>query len=459
MMPICLLTALNAYGVPSDLPSDRPNVMIILMDTMRQDGLSCYGAPGTTPNLDAIAGEGLRYTRYYVTGSWTLPSHASLFTGQPTITHQVDAHTRRAKHSAPNGIGDVMPAVRLPGRMETLASVLTNSGYRTVGICHNYHVSAETTLDYGFQQYYEGEDIRELLAGLAKGAAGGARQNRIANYWLDTQWDKKSPFLMFINYLEPHQPYNPPEPYRSRYVKEPYDDRLPLLNWKNSPEAIESDWWDDDNFRLMKLLYYAECALLDDILKDLFDGLRKRGFFDDLLLIITSDHGDCIGEHRRLAHGSCVWDAQLKVPLIIRYPKLIANPGIVEQGAQISDVMPTILDTVGLHNERERIELPGMNLITEIPKQDDPRTVFLESYGGGKYVDEDTLPEATMQLRAIIKGNYKYVWSKQDGEVGLYKPYDDPAEEINLMDSEPETVAALKTELRQWVESHGFSLN
>lgn len=458
MVPFCLLSVLNIYGAIPDQPASRPNVLIILMDTMRQDGLSCYGAPDTTPTLDAIAAEGLRYTRFYVTGSWTLPSHSSLFTGQPTIVHQIDAHTRRAKDAAPSGEGDVMPAVRLPGRMETLASVLTKAGYRTVGICSNYHVSAETTLDYGFQQYYEGGDIRDLLAGPAKDTAGGARQNRVANYWLDTQWDGDNPFLMFVNYLEPHQPYNPPEPYRSRYVKEPYDERLPLLNWKNSMEAVASDWWDDDNFRLMKLLYYAEAALLDDILKDLFEGLRQRKLLDDMLLIITSDHGDCIGEHRRLAHGSCVWDAQLRVPLIIRYPQIIKEPGVIQQGAQISDIMPTILDAAGLNEKRESLCTPGLNLITELPQQTKPRAVFLESYSGRKATDEDSIPEATMQLRAIVKGEYKYVWSKQDGDVGLYQPYSDPAEANNLMSTKPEITVALKNELRQWVESHGHEL-
>lgn len=458
MMPICLFASSNIYGAASGSSATPPNVLIILMDTMRQDGLSCYGAPGTTPTLDAIAAEGLRYTHFYVTGSWTLPSHASLFTGQPTIVHQIDAHTRRSGDAAPGEKGDVMPAVRLPGRMETLTSVLTKAGYRTVGICHNYHVSSETTLDYGFEQYYEGQDIRDLLAGPAKDAPGGARQNRVVNYWLDTQWDEGKPFLMFVNYLEPHQPYNPPEPYRSRYVKEPYDERLPLLNWKNSMEAVDSDWWDDDNFRIMKLLYYAEAAQLDDILKDLFEGLRQRELLDDMLLIITSDHGDCIGEHRRLAHGSCVWDAQLKVPLIIRYPLFVTDPGVVEQGAQISDAMPTILDLVGLHEEREHLGLPGKNLITELPQQKGPRAVFLESYGGRKAADEDSIPEATMQLKAIVKGNYKYIWSKRERDVGLYQPYSDPAEEDNLIDTKPEIAAALKDELRQWVESHGYEL-
>ena len=449
-MPFCSFNASNIFGTVNDSSIKRPNVLIILMDTMRQDGLSCYGAPGTTPTLDAIAAEGLRYTRFYVTGSWTLPSHASLFTGQPTITHQIDAHTRRK--------GDVVPAVRLPGRMETLASVLTNAGYNTVGICPNFHVSSETTLDYGFEQYYEGKDIQSILAGPAKGIPGRARQNRVANYWLDTQWDKDKPFFMFVNYLEPHQPYNPPEPYRSRYVKEPYDERLPLLNWKNSAEAIESDWWDDDNFRIMKLLYYAEAALLDDILKDLFAELRQRGLFDDMLLIITADHGDCIGEHRRLSHGICVWDAQLKVPLIIRYPQFITKPGVIEQGAQISDVMPTIFDIAGLHDERERLGLPGQNLVTELPQHKESRPVFLESYGGGETANEDSIPEATTQLRAIVKGEHKYIWSKQDGDVGLYQPYSDPAEENNLIDAKSKIAAALKEELNQWVKSHGYKL-
>ena len=146
------------------------------------------------------------------------------------------------------------------------------------------------------------------------------------------------------------------------------------------------------------------------------------------------------------------------MPLIIRYPRLITKPGIVEQGAQISDIMPTILDLAGLHEKRESLGLPGPNLITELPHRKEPRPIFLECYGGRKVIDEDSLPEATTQLKAIIKGDYKYVWSKQDGDVGLYQPYSDLAEEKNLIDAKPEIAAGLKDELRQWVESHGYEL-
>ncbi|MGB5815806.1 MAG: sulfatase-like hydrolase/transferase, partial [Thermoanaerobaculia bacterium] len=280
-----------------DLAPAEINVILVTIDTLRADRLSSYGNPvPLTPNIDAIAGEGTRFTNAASTVPFTLPSHSSIMTG-----------TYPPYHGVRENVG-----YTLDDSIPTLAEWLGDRGYTTAGFVSAFVLDSRWGIARGFDTYHDDFDLDEMKGNLASVQRDGRESIAEALRWLDGE--PKSPFLLWLHLFDPHDPYTPPEPFRSQYPRRPYD---------------------------------AEVAYTDSLIGELRLSLEERGLLDSSLLVLTGDHGEGLGNHKEGFHGFFVYDSTVHVPLIIRLPEGRLGGQVVEEVVSHVDLLPTILDATG----------------------------------------------------------------------------------------------------------------
>lgn len=321
---VCLLIAgvLARDAAPGRVPTGRHNVLLISIDTLRADHLSYYGYERpTSPNLDALAKEGVVFDRAISQAPWTLPSHASMFTGLYPPQHGCN----------------LVQGVVLNPRMVTVAERLLDAGYRTAAVTSNIFVSPI----YGLEQGFETFDF----------ADGADAQNRVdaALGVLDRVKDDR--FFLFLHLMDPHDPYSPPWYYREKFVPAGSADDIDG-DLKNAKQRFGRELKDPRVRDVLRRLYDGEILYADDQLRRLFDRLRALGKMDDTLIIVTSDHGESLGEeghgqslagYEEFGHGGQLYNQDLHVPLII------SLPGGVPAGLRIPvsvEASVTIMDTI-----------------------------------------------------------------------------------------------------------------
>jgi arylsulfatase A-like enzyme len=369
----------------------RPNVLLVTLDTTRADHLGCYGYErDTSPHLDRLAAAGLVFERAHSTSSWTLPAHASLFTGKFTRSHG-------ARYD-PEGPLELTSGIAGPKEWEhyrarglapgetTLAGILTAAGYATGAVVAGPWMKRVFGLDLGFE-HYDDEQVLTFAGRLAGDVTAAALR------WLDGL-DPGRPFFLFLNYYDPHPPLQAPEPYTFHF--------LPAERRGGRPFDDPQNWVD---------LYDAEIRYADACLGALIEGLVQRGLFDSTLAIVTADHGELFGEHGRWGHGESLSQAELHVPLIVRYPGPGAPAGRRSDPIQLVDVPALVLEALDLPSPASMQAGRGHPVVAEL----DPLEVF----------------EPTGQWRALIDWPYKFVWNSQ-GQGGLYDLERDPLEERDL---------------------------
>jgi len=340
---------------PSWIGSDPPNVLLIVLDTTRLDRLSAYGyGLPTSPYLEQIAAEGTTFDRAISTAPWTLPSHASMFTGLMPRVHQATEEHRMLRN-----------------QFTTLAEILLQHGYETVGFSSNSVVGRSHNLQQGFQHFYEvagdvwhrsANPIQELIvfkilerisSNVVWKDKGATKVNQLAQRWLDRwqQRDDRRPFFSFVNFLEAHLPYRPPTTLRKKYGVEVLRPAIaPLVTSKLHHGDIYRligyrNLLDGDDYEQLGALYDASLAYQDARLGELLEDFRGRGILDDTVVIIVSDHGENLGDHNGLlGHAFSVHQTLVHVPLIVRYPKVFAA-GVRHQGlVSIASIFQTVLD-------------------------------------------------------------------------------------------------------------------
>ena len=416
---------------------DGPNIVLIVLDTTRPDRLSLYGYHRpTTPELEELASEATVYTEAYATSSWTPPSHASLFTGLYPCAHGVTQESP----------GDIP---RLPSRFLTLAEALWESGFRTTGINGNGILNASTGFSQGFEEYHETWKLED-------------QQGRHpAEIQLESILDSDSdrPFFAFINMIEPHRPYNSSREYFGRYDRHP---QLDLVDIDWAKYLVDKDLYDSDDLQHLSDLYDSEIQYVDAVIGRMVELLRARNVLDETLLVITADHGEHFGEHGLLAHRFNLYETNVRVPLLIRYPNVF-RPGARDTShVQLHDLFETILAVAGSGG---RYPSQGSNLDVD----QKGRTAFLEYYfpllelrvvrdwlfRPGLRPEIADLAEAVPEvkpfmrrLRAIRSGRLKLIWGS-DGNVELYDIPTDPEELTDLSEHEDyaEELEHLKAQL------------
>lgn len=298
----------------------QTNILLIVLDTLRADRIGAYGYPlPTTPHLDALAQEGVLFTHAIAPSSWTLPTHASLFTG-------LEPHEHGAEW---DGLG-TQPV--------TLAEWLAGRGYRTAGfVANTFYAHRRTGLARGFHRY---EDIfgspldaaartvfgRRILPRLAPrlgfhdllGRKKASDINHRFLGWLDRRaLQGDAPFFAFLNYFDVHMPYLPPDGHAARFSEEPdrITRRVPLHHNTRVNGSADEPW-----LHAERAAYDAALRYLDEQVGALLAGLQQRGILENTLVVTTSDHGEALGEHQSVGHRMNLYREAIHVPLLLRLP-------------------------------------------------------------------------------------------------------------------------------------------
>jgi arylsulfatase A-like enzyme len=324
-----------------------PNVVLIAVDTLRADHLSCYGyADNRTPAIDALAADGVRFVNAFSEASWTRPSMATILSGLYPSSH-----------------GAIHKADRLPDRVDTLAERMARAGYYTAGFVDNVNIAPTFNFQQGFTEYhylapdlffYASEPAAQLTL------YGGlrlvherflARSVDVHSYyqpaevvtdtvtrWLDGAPSRRKPFFLFVHFMDAHDPYFP----------HPFDGEgfARVANPNPRPEQAER----------LRHLYDGEISYLDEHLGRLMDELKRRGVYEQTLIILTADHGEEFHEHGGWWHGTTLYDEQMHVPLIVKGPAGGARGRVATELATSLDVTPTILAAAGVGAPKD---LPG----------------------------------------------------------------------------------------------------
>jgi arylsulfatase A-like enzyme/Flp pilus assembly protein TadD len=369
-----------------------PNILLVTIDTLRADRVGAYGArTPATPVMDRLAADGCLFEQAIVQVPLTRASHATILTGLYPFQH---------------GIRDNF-APPLAKQHRTLAELLKGRGYATGGFVGSFIVNTQSGLNRGFDEF---DDRFETGA---KGSAFFTDYQRraadvegIAGPWIESMAREGHAFFAWVHFYDPHSPYSPPAPYDARYAKNPYD---------------------------------GEVAYTDAILGRLLARLDRAGAAPRTLVVLTSDHGEALGEHKEDEHGFFVYESALRVPLIVRLPGRVARGTRARTEARSIDILPTILELSGTAAAAPA-GLPGRSLVPAIdsPQSADPQTI---SYS------ETLFPRIHFgwsDLRAVRVGGWKYI---QAPRPELYDLQHDPAERTNLFAAEGRRAASLRSRL------------
>ncbi len=398
-----------------------PNVLLITLDTVRADHLSSYGYPKlTTPHLDVFASRATRYRTCFATSPWTVPSHASLFTGRHPFEH--------GAHSFEPSSARRINVFPLDDGHETLAEVLRQEGYVTGGIVANrVYLDPVLNLDQGFETW----QVKYVVS---------PKINRRVFRWLEQNRDQR--FFLFVNYMDAHRPYNvTPAAGELRYPKAQYPAHT--LDALISRVMIEGEP-PGELGELVVEQYDRAIRNLDAQLGRLFERLEALDLYDDTLIVITSDHGEYFGEHGLVEHSKDVYRQALEVPLIVKRAGQTRGE-VVDTPASLVDVPRLILadispDLLERHADRFPYALGSHPVIAE-NYFSRPKDVLHPAYG-----------QRFRRVRtALIEGGYKYIHSS-DGAHELYRLEDDPDEANDEIAALPERAQEMSDALRRLQE-------
>lgn len=351
-----------------------PNLLLIVLDTLRADRLGPYGSTrGLTPFLDELATQGVVFENAYATSSWTSPSIASLFTSRHPIQHGV------VGFESVLGEGEA-----------TLAESLRGLGFTSGGFSANFRIAGGLGYGQGFdvwRAYLGSTDPGES----PKVPAGFVQKEALA--WLNGVWhaDSPRPVFLYVQFMEPHSPYDPPEAVRRRLVphasREEADAANALLVGLRFGDLT------DQQVALLAELYDAEVATLDAELRSLFAALQANGFLEHSIVVVAADHGEEFREHGMLLHGITLFEPGVRVPLLLVGPGLEAGRRVA-QPVSLLDVAPTILDLLGAPAQQRfegssllsRLRDPGTaaasgDILLELAPKPDPKEVRTHSRG------------------------------------------------------------------------------
>ncbi|ELY54034.1 sulfatase [Natronolimnohabitans innermongolicus] len=468
----------NERDSDSHSSSTVRNVVLVVLDTAR--ATSC--GPETTPTLHRLASEGTAFENAYAAAPWTLPSHASLFTG-----------TYPSEHGAHGGY------TYLDEELRTLPESFADSGYETIGVSNNTWITEEFGFDRGFEdlrkgwQYIQsdadmgavvrGEDVREKLQATRDrlfegnplvnaanilysevlqpaGDDGADRSTDWIGDWLETR-DRDDPFFLFCNFIEPHVEYDPPREYAERFLPDgaTYDDATAI---RQDPRAYDCEDYTitDRKFEMLRGLYRAELAYVDDQLGELRAALEASGEWDDTLFVVCGDHGEHIGEHGFFGHQYNLYNTLINVPLVV-HGGPFADGDRRDDLVQLLDLPETLLETAGIDDPKLREQSAGRSLHPASTANAEPRdAIFAEYVAPQPSIDRlearfETIPDHVYdydrRLRAVRTLEYKYVRG-DDGFERLHDVRSDPEEWTDISDRKPERVSELRARLEDRFE-------
>jgi arylsulfatase A-like enzyme len=422
---------------------EQANILLVTIDTLRADHLSMYGYERqTSPVLDALAAEGVRFDNATVQWPKTGPSFASIFTS----TYPKD-----------NGIVRKI-GIPLPQKFLMLAEALRAQGYQTHAVVANGAVASDFNFDQGFDTYIESWQQPPRDDGADPNGAGVV--NELVRSILD-RFEPERPFFLWVHYLDPHFPYTPPGEWSDKFQNDEHFDpseRIPIDRSRDKFDMVKlgrKEVLDErDELAFYVARYDAEIAYNDAMLGELLETFRSEGMMDNTLTVFSSDHGESLGEHYYyFDHGRFGFQSCANVPLFFHFPGVI-EPRVITDPVMMIDLTPTLLEFAGVELEDGEF-MQGRSLM--------PRLMGADSHDdrGGYVYGEAGYGRRDYWQRIVREGNYKFVFAREGGaqrwvtgEVGkpfaLFDLENDPGETENLVDSQPEVAERLFRALNEW---------
>jgi len=417
----------------------RPDIVMVVVDSLRADHLGCYGyARDTSPTLDRLAREGVLFENATSTTSWTLPAHAAVFTGLDDLAHGVTDNRRR-----------------LADAHLTLAEVLRAAGYRTAGFYGAPFLHPSFGLQQGFDVYesyigslWEGMDDDEFHSRLGRGELGavgevsGPRAVRMVDSWLDGASD--DPFFLFVHLWDVHHDYIPPREHLAPFDPDP--DTVRRFHQLLRNPDVRPDMEAGD-LRDLVACYDGEVRFTDDSLARILESLERHERLDGTVVLFTADHGDEFFEHGGVGHRRTLFEEVLRIPMILWCPGRLEAGVRVEGLVGLTDVMPTLLALAGVGVPAE---VRGKDLLPLI--RGEPR--------GRSREGREALIELERTMTGIRTDRYKLI-RHRDGETRCFDLEADPQERRPLPADAPEVAVlgerldALVAEARRFRDGLG----
>ncbi|WP_436903767.1 sulfatase [Halovenus halobia] len=452
---------------------NSPNIVLIVMDTARADTVNLLNEQTPMPELAKLTHDGVTFPMAHANAPWTLPSHGTIFSGQYPSVHQSHAARKLFDHEP------------------TLAQLLRQNGYGTAAVSNNTWISGEFGFDRGFDDFYEtwqlfqdGVDFGDIaqtesgklnqiqsiaqkftgnpiknLANLIYGKFfrkrdddGARRTNNIISNHIE-EWLSDGPLFLFVNYLEPHLKYHPPDRLSKQYLPDGTTiaeaKRVNQDAWKYITGEVEMTQRD---FTILRGLYRAELAYLDERIAELQSLFEKQGVADETVFIITGDHGENIGEHGLMDHQYSLHETLLNIPLLISGPN-IPKGEVVEKPVGLVDIAPTILEIGDVPVPED---IPGHSLVSAENIPDD-RSLFAEYLAPqpdietlqSRYDCKNDVRTYNRRLRSVIQNEWKYIHGS-DGSEWLFNLEDGESE--NRVDQDSTKGDHLAAVLDSWVD-------
>jgi arylsulfatase A-like enzyme len=407
------------------IPLNAPNVLLIVLDTVRAQNLSLYGyGRPTTPQLERLAKTGVVFERALSPAPWTLPSHASMFTGR--FPHELSADWLTPLDSA----------------NPTLAEVFRAHGYATAGFVANLlYCTYETGLNRGFVHYEDypvtpgmiahsswlartlAEKLKPIMGSHQKLVRKSAAQlNKDFLRWLSHK--DQRPFFVFLNYMDAHEPYLPPKPFDLKFASKRPRNPWVREDYKYSSEEIEE----------LMAAYDGTIVYLDHQLGLLFDELGRQGLIENTLVIITSDHGEQFGEHGLMGHGNSLYRPLLHVPLVVSFPSRVPAGHHVHEPVTLRDIPSTVIELIKFEGKSH---FPGNSLARYWSDGNDlgkSAAAALSEVSQSINLAE-WLPSMKGDMKSLVMNGMHYI-QNGDGREELYDFENDPAEARDLAGSE-----------------------
>ncbi|MFC1658048.1 sulfatase [Candidatus Omnitrophota bacterium] len=407
-------------GFPRSAPkADLPNIILIIADSLRPDHLGCYGyGRNTSPNIDQLAKQGVIFREAISAGGWTCESIPSILTGTYSLTHQIRDWDDLRNIS-----------------IETVASQLSSKEYQCVILSNHRPVKLLDIRD-GFQEVYISDNFEDKQPVIN---AQNFTDRVIA--WLKAYTG--GPFFLFIHYHSPHFPYRPPEPYKSLYLFDKFmgkSESVPISDSRNNeafqginniPYLVAEDNITDPNYYISQ--YDGAIAYLDAQIGRLLESLEDIGLDKNTLIIVTADHGEMLGEHNIYFTHQKGYEEDIRVPLIIRFTKLLPQDRAINRQVSLIDLAPTILEIAGLGKPSY---MQGESLLAFIR----PLRIYHAKYAFSS--NRDTLVLRSKEWKLISDD-----WADE-----LYNLKQDPGEQHNLAGRKLSKLLQLKKRLNKLEE-------
>jgi len=419
---LCLALScwIGALGSACGEPPRRPNLVLIVVDTLRADRLGAWGyARPTSPAIDAFAADAIRFERAYSTAPWTKPSVASMLTGLlPSMhgTQKLDAS--------------------LSPEVDTLAEILQRMDFATGAVVSHDLIGAL----YGFSQGFEHFDQSEARG---HGHVSTEGVNRASAAMLDTLERDGRPFFLMVHYFDPHFDYRRHPEYgfsadgAGRLVG---NESMPTLR-RMGGELTEEE------VGLLRDAYDEEIRHTDEGIGGLLDMLRTRDLYDESVIVLVADHGEEFREHGWIGHTRNLYEGLIHVPLIMRLPAGKAAGRVVDRPVSLLALAPTVLDAMGF--DASQLDFQHGSLLPQIRDGEPSDDQFVYSE-----VDYDRVPRPKLwptmrsaNMRALILGRYKILHDRGPDRFELYDVVADPEEQRDLSQSEPERLHAMQHQL------------